>query len=405
MKKSMLILLMLSIVTLGYSQKKAKSPFTTKNQVKRQAVYNINGTLFLPQLILDYDWQDSVWSDTPDSTYNEYNSNGDVISTRYINVEFGFKSRTTFEYNNGFNTASYSYNYNTTTGEWDTSSYSISVFDNLGNEVKSESYFRGMNGWELSFRDSVHFTYTGNRVDQEVTYQWNKTTSSFYRTSRSIYNYNAQNIPIELTYDTWDTTTNTYLKQERFHNIVWHLWDGSLESSLISSYQMDEWDGNAYDSLELGMTEYDNANNIIEEKYEAYNGVEWELDYWTKYAHTYNTDGALTQTIQEDFDGTEFVNTTKNVYSNFFTGLKNVVYNNASVSIYPNPISDKAYISIGDKDEARFFMYDITGRTVNSLIINNGEAVIEKGNLLQGVYFYRLIDAAGAVSTGKVVIK
>lgn len=408
MKKSILILLMLSIVTLGYSQRKVKSPFTTSKQSKNKAIYNKNGTTFLPQLTLDYNWEDSVWESDPDTTLATYNNEGLITSEISISSFFGnvFKNRTDFTYSNGLNTASYNFSYSMSTGEWDTSGKSVYTYDNFGNQTTYAYYFYDLNGtWILNNKDSISYIYTGSRIDQEISYVLDITTSTYTRTDKVEYSYDNQNVATGAVFSSWDTSTLAYEIDFRFTDAVWHLWDGSLETSLILYYRLDEWNGSSYDSLERATTSYDEFNNISEELSETYNGSEWELDYWTKYTHTYNTDGALLQTIEQDYDGTEFVNANKYVYSNFFTGLRNIAYNNASVNIYPNPISDKAYISIGNKNEAQFFMYDMTGRMVNSLVISNGEAVIEKGNLQQGVYFFRLVDAAGAVSTGKVVIR
>jgi hypothetical protein len=196
MKKSILILLMLSIVTLGYSQRKVKSPFTTK-QSKNKAIYNKNGTAFLPQLTLDYNWEDSVWESDPDTTLATYNNDGQIVSEIMVTTFAGnvFKSRTDFTYSNGINTASYNFSYSMSTGEWDTSGKSVYTYDNFGNQTTYAYYSYNLNGtWTLSNADSISYIYTGSRIDQEISYVLDITTSTYTRTDKVEYSYDNQNI-------------------------------------------------------------------------------------------------------------------------------------------------------------------------------------------------------------------
>lgn len=78
------------------------------------------------------------------------------------------------------------------------------------------------------------------------------------------------------------------------------------------------------------------------------------------------------------------------------------------VHLYPNPFSTKATITINQADyqETRLEILDLTGKIIQSLEFNEQKTMtLHRGNLIQGVYFYRLIGDNVAVHTGKFVIR
>jgi len=75
------------------------------------------------------------------------------------------------------------------------------------------------------------------------------------------------------------------------------------------------------------------------------------------------------------------------------------------VKIAPNPMTDIATISIPKAFDAnQLFLYDITGKQVFNKAISTDYVELQKGNLLPGMYFYRLEDELGQYATGKLVI-
>lgn len=82
--------------------------------------------------------------------------------------------------------------------------------------------------------------------------------------------------------------------------------------------------------------------------------------------------------------------------------LKNQV---KGVKIAPNPMSELATINIPKTFKAnQLFLFDITGKQVFNRAITKDYVELQKGNLLPGMYFYRLEDAQGQFATGKLVI-
>lgn len=75
------------------------------------------------------------------------------------------------------------------------------------------------------------------------------------------------------------------------------------------------------------------------------------------------------------------------------------------VKISPNPMTDISTISIPKAFEAnQLFLYDVTGKQVLNKPVTSDYVEMHKGNLLPGMYFYRLEDEQGQYATGKLVI-
>lgn len=78
------------------------------------------------------------------------------------------------------------------------------------------------------------------------------------------------------------------------------------------------------------------------------------------------------------------------------------------ISIYPNPFSTSATISINGQlkmGNGEFVMYDIFGREVKKLSIANYPFSIQRDNLPSGVYFYKVNAENKIIGTGKVIIE
>ena len=52
-----------------------------------------------------------------------------------------------------------------------------------------------------------------------------------------------------------------------------------------------------------------------------------------------------------------------------------------------------------------FILYDIYGRAVKQQPVINNETIINRGNLANGIYLYKLIDQNETVGTGKLIIE
>ncbi len=77
------------------------------------------------------------------------------------------------------------------------------------------------------------------------------------------------------------------------------------------------------------------------------------------------------------------------------------------VSIYPNPITDKAVISISDNivlNNASIHFYDVLGTKIKSIVIQSHEAILNKVDLSSGLYYYKLMNGGKQITAGKLIV-
>lgn len=79
------------------------------------------------------------------------------------------------------------------------------------------------------------------------------------------------------------------------------------------------------------------------------------------------------------------------------------------VKIYPNPFSSTATFQIlGDQEyqQIDLTVYDLTGKEVQQIRVNNQQQLqLPKGNLTQGVYFFKLQGDGAVIESGKLIVK
>lgn len=77
-----------------------------------------------------------------------------------------------------------------------------------------------------------------------------------------------------------------------------------------------------------------------------------------------------------------------------------------NIKIYPNPVSDYAYVEIGfDFKEADIIMYDMGGRQLQSLKTNNKVTKINTQNLIQGAYLIVIKTDTEKTANAKIIKK
>jgi len=78
------------------------------------------------------------------------------------------------------------------------------------------------------------------------------------------------------------------------------------------------------------------------------------------------------------------------------------------ISVYPNPSTERAVIDIEDpmKRSFNFALYNINGKLIRqSNNIKSQRLVIEKGNMLPGMYIYSIRFEDGERVSGKLVVR
>jgi Secretion system C-terminal sorting domain len=77
------------------------------------------------------------------------------------------------------------------------------------------------------------------------------------------------------------------------------------------------------------------------------------------------------------------------------------------VSVFPNPAQEVVYLSgLPVQNAVKFTLYDVLGRAVlQKRAFHVYQLSVERGDLQNGIYLYRLEDDAGRVKTGKLLLK
>jgi len=76
------------------------------------------------------------------------------------------------------------------------------------------------------------------------------------------------------------------------------------------------------------------------------------------------------------------------------------------IKIYPNPVSDYAYVEIGfNFKEAEIVMYDMGGRQLQSIKTKNKVTKLNTQPLIQGAYLVSVKTEAGKTASGKLIKK
>ncbi|WP_232816007.1 T9SS type A sorting domain-containing protein [Chryseobacterium capnotolerans] len=76
------------------------------------------------------------------------------------------------------------------------------------------------------------------------------------------------------------------------------------------------------------------------------------------------------------------------------------------IKIYPNPVSDYAYVEIGfEFKEADIMLYDMSGRQLQSLKTKNRVAKIDTQALIQGAYLVTIKTDANKIANSKLIKK
>ncbi|MCP4439690.1 MAG: T9SS type A sorting domain-containing protein [Aureispira sp.] len=114
--------------------------------------------------------------------------------------------------------------------------------------------------------------------------------------------------------------------------------------------------------------------------------------------------------IYFDYNPAVMTNTTfhtigENFVSTIITGIEDVLIEDVAVKVYPNPFQEQTTIEVegGDHQELTLRVYDLMGRMVLQTNATENKIQLQRGNLPQGVYVYRLEGDGELINTGKVI--
>jgi hypothetical protein len=104
------------------------------------------------------------------------------------------------------------------------------------------------------------------------------------------------------------------------------------------------------------------------------------------------------------FARTGMADTVKHIYG--ACSFVNVIENTLNdVSVYPNPMIDKATIALGNQDFYKVQVLDITGRMIFAMNHVQGKVELNSAEMRGGMYFVNVINSQGALKTIKIFVE
>lgn len=131
------------------------------------------------------------------------------------------------------------------------------------------------------------------------------------------------------------------------------------------------------------------------------------------------TSGSIISNVQittpdplDNFYSLDYDNSQGKLYAihwdNFIDETNSVAENSLSpVAIYPNPSNGVFNFTVKENDllDGSIDIYDVFGKTVFSWRVQHPSTAIDLSGNAAGLYFYKMSDASGPVSTGKIILR
>ncbi|MDP1743936.1 MAG: T9SS type A sorting domain-containing protein [Bacteroidota bacterium] len=87
-----------------------------------------------------------------------------------------------------------------------------------------------------------------------------------------------------------------------------------------------------------------------------------------------------------------------------YTGTAEYLKNEQRVLLYPNPVTDKIFISkLNSEFRNTLFIYDLTGRLIKTVFLSGSSTEIEVSDLRRGFYNYEILSDKTSITRGKFV--
>lgn len=90
-----------------------------------------------------------------------------------------------------------------------------------------------------------------------------------------------------------------------------------------------------------------------------------------------------------------------------FAGISMLQNSQSAIYLYPNPFANTATLKINSSTilkNAEFKIYDVLGKEVKQIKVDASEITINRDELGNGIYFYKLINDEAIIATGKLIV-
>ena len=294
----------------------------------------------------------------------------------------------------------YFWQWDTLANGWLTQPYSkiINIIYDANNNMTS-FLSQGWNGSAWVNYYQYTFTYdANNNQTSELSQEWNG--SAWVNYWQYTYTYDANNNMTSELDQTWNGSAWVNSYQEIY----------TYDANNNNTYTLEQqWNGNAWVNYSQETYTYDANNNMTSELEQEWDGSTWENSWQGTY--TYDANNIGTSEAYKDWNSTGTAITWgDSTYYYFHTveGINDLLTQQEKSIIEPNPFSTQATIQIynsSHRNNLQFTLYDVLGREVLQLSIVNNQTTIQRGNLKNGIYFYKLSSNQQPIDNGKVVIQ
>jgi hypothetical protein len=432
---------------------------------------SVQSQIYLPSKEKRYSWSNSwVYAGGSDFTYT---ANGNPLTVTDTSIFFfnSFINRTAYTYDNlGRQTQILNQCYDEDSLNFLNCGRSVLLYDVQGEikESRSDNWNAGV--WSTVFGYQQVRTYNAqNKVTENIRNIWNQTSAvwetqvkttyeydaqsrlsmftdmkwdvnQFVNEEKTTFQYSANNGPNQAVIQVWNGTA--FVDSSRIIDLVWLDWTGSLETSSVLSYVLQNkvgatWVNDSKVTNVIGMnaskielTEkfvnglwqndsrrsdlYDAYSNIIFGISEKYDPVLAKWDTMpmnsNKYQRSYDGSGRQLEQIRTDFTNLAGLDqppiygwrkVQKKVFSQHqvFTNIKSV--ESGGLRLLPNPVVSGG--SFRAESNGVLFVLDITGRKILSRYITDKEDISTAG-IKPGIYQVIIEESSGKISRQKLHI-
>lgn len=406
MKKQLVTCVCIGASMMASAQQFKSNPFQKSNPKNKQ--FQKSGIL-VPQLSVSWNWDSPAdnWETEGDSTIKTYDALGNTLTEIWISSSpFGsFKSKTEYTYDNrGLQTLSLRFNWNQNTSNWDESSKTEIYTSPNQDSIEYISYYKQNNTWIRSSADLTVYAFDQQKLISETSLRWEDHLNAYRNQSKTAYTYENDTLKSG-TYQSWDTLENVFINEEKYVDLKWFLWNGDLETSLISELKGSSWDGDTWVLSFRSTSSYDTKSELTEEITEAYQDSSWVIEYASKYLITYNQDNVKIEDIEQVYNEGVYENNYKTVYSNF-TLVNSLKPISSSISfaadLYPNPANNRINLVSNVEGEYDLKLFGFNGQLLFEGRSSAKQIILDRSKLTTGLYTYQIVLSNGQLGYGKL---
>ncbi|MCY1721926.1 T9SS type A sorting domain-containing protein [Prolixibacteraceae bacterium Z1-6] len=258
--------------------------------------------------------------------------------------------------------------------------------------------------WKNAFKYEYEYN-NSDSVTHQLMYCWNDEANEWENYYKYEYFYNYLNCQDSCCQYRWDSVANQWAWQYK------HEFQYNINNQLEKQYQFC-YDSikNQWDSCECNLYEYKNKY-LYKHEYCTYDSVNNEWDYEWKHEYFYDAEGQIKQihwykhsSLKSTASDWELDTKDFYYYSDAVTGITdagNLAMH--EIRIYPNPASEQLTLEMGNNENCRLQIIDITGKIIHQYSINKNKTTIPLTEFKPGAYFF-VVDNGISRRANKVII-